>query len=143
MPTTHFTAPPTTYESQHLDRKSLRKVTGPTADFAELARDCVCFANSAGGTLLIGLEDSHEVPPVGQRIDPCLPDRVRKRVCELTVNMQVRPEIREHENGGEYIVLTIPRSVGVAVACRSASHLGTSCMPAGDETMGSHAFFTT
>jgi predicted HTH transcriptional regulator len=45
-------------DSQHLDRKSLRKVTGPTTDFGELARDCVCFANGAGGTVLIGIEDS-------------------------------------------------------------------------------------
>ena len=37
-------------ESQHLDRKSLRKVTGDKANFHELAQDCVCFANSAGGT---------------------------------------------------------------------------------------------
>jgi len=44
-------------ESQHLDRKSLREVTGSTADFGELARNCVCFANGAGGAPLIGIED--------------------------------------------------------------------------------------
>jgi ATP-dependent DNA helicase RecG len=70
LSTKYFTALPTTDESQHFDRKSLRKVTGPTADFSQLARDCVCFANSTGGTLLIGIEDSHEVPPIDQRIDP-------------------------------------------------------------------------
>lgn len=35
---------------------------GSTADFGELARDCVCFANSAGGTLLIGIEDDDDAP---------------------------------------------------------------------------------
>ena len=31
------------------------QVTGSTADFGEIAKDCVCFANGAGGTLLIGI----------------------------------------------------------------------------------------
>ena len=65
-------------ESQHLDRKSLRKVTGSTSDFAELAQDCVCFANGAGGTVLIGIEDDADVPPARQRVDPTLLDRIRK-----------------------------------------------------------------
>jgi hypothetical protein len=78
-------------ESQHLDRKSLRKVTGSTADFGEFARDCVCFANGAGGTLLIGIEDDADAPSATQRIDPGLLDRIRKRVGELTVNVQVAP----------------------------------------------------
>ena len=43
-------------ESHHSDHKSLRKVMGTAADFAEVARDCVCFANGAGGTILIGIE---------------------------------------------------------------------------------------
>jgi len=64
-------------ETHDLDRKSLRKVTGSTADFAELARDCVCFANGAGGQLLIGIEDDATVPPANQRIDPDLPGSFR------------------------------------------------------------------
>jgi len=44
-------------EDQHTDRKSLRTVTGKAADWDALAKDCVCFANSAGGRLLIGIED--------------------------------------------------------------------------------------
>jgi ATP-dependent DNA helicase RecG len=100
--------------SQHLDHKSLRKVTRPTADFGELARDGVCLANSAGGTLLIGIEDNDDAPPPNQRVEPALLDRIRKRVGELTVNVQVVPELKRHENGGENISLTIPRSAGVA-----------------------------
>lgn len=46
-----------TRESHHLDRKSLRLVTGAKADFGEVAQACVCFANAAGGTLLIGIDD--------------------------------------------------------------------------------------
>jgi ATP-dependent DNA helicase RecG len=55
-------------ESQHLDRKSLRTVTGRTADFAELAKDCVCFANGSGGRIVIGVENEATEPPPGQRV---------------------------------------------------------------------------
>lgn len=76
-------------EGHHFDRKSLRKITGKTADFHELAYDCVCFANGAGGELLVGLEDGEAHPPPDQRIDRALLDQVRKRVAELTVNVEV------------------------------------------------------
>src|SRR4051812_26497107 len=98
-------------ESEHVDRKSIRKVVGATANFAELAQACVCFANGAGGTLLIGIEDDADTPPATQRVDSLLLERIRKRVGELTVNVQVVPELKRHENGGEYIALTIPRAM--------------------------------
>ena len=61
-------------EDQHTDRKSLRTVTGKTADWDALAKDCVCFANGAGGRLLIGIEDGEALPPAGQMLrDPLLP----------------------------------------------------------------------
>ena len=69
-----------TLENQHTDRKSLRTVSGKTADWDALAKDCVCFANGAGGRLLIGIEDGEVLPPVGQIVLPELLDRLRKRV---------------------------------------------------------------
>ncbi len=57
-----------TNEDQHTDHKSLRLVTGRTADWDALARDCVCFANGAGGRLLIGIEDGADEPPPGQSL---------------------------------------------------------------------------
>ena len=44
-------------EDQNTDRKSLRTVIGKTVDWDDVARACVCFANGAGGRLLIGIED--------------------------------------------------------------------------------------
>lgn len=41
-------------ENEEFDRKSLRKVQGKQAAWTEVAVDCVAFANSAGGRLLIG-----------------------------------------------------------------------------------------
>jgi ATP-dependent DNA helicase RecG len=127
-----------TGESQHLDRKSIRTVTGATAAFGELAQDCVCFANAAGGMLLIGIEDDAEAPPAGQRVDSALLDRISKRVGELTVNVRVLPELKRHENGGEYIALTIPRAMGVASTSdgRYFLRIGETCRPiVGDDVM--------
>ncbi|MCA9241416.1 MAG: putative DNA binding domain-containing protein, partial [Planctomycetales bacterium] len=68
---------PTGGEDQQFDRKSLRTVTGKTADFGELAKDCVCFANGAGGQIVVGIEDDATEPPPGQRVPTDLLDHVR------------------------------------------------------------------
>ena len=34
-----------------IEKKSLSKITGNKADFDEIARECVCFANARGGHL--------------------------------------------------------------------------------------------
>lgn len=101
-------------EGQLLDRKSLRTVTGKTADWPELAKDCVAFANALGGRLLIGIEDGEELPPAEQRIPTALPDTLCRRLGELTVNVSVRPEVRVAQNGGEFIELAVDRSASVA-----------------------------
>ena len=103
-----------TPESQHFDRKSLRLVTGGRADFTTLANDCVCFANGGGGVIAIGIEDGADAPPPGQRIDAALPERVRKRVGELTVNVTLHAEIRRTEAGDEYLLVTVLAARGVA-----------------------------
>ncbi|MBK8119466.1 MAG: putative DNA binding domain-containing protein [Sulfuritalea sp.] len=103
-----------TLEDQHTDRKSLRTITGKTADWDSLAKDCVCFANGAGGRLLIGIEDGEALPPAGQTVPPELLDRLRKRIGELTVNVQALPSLQRAANGGEFIELAIDRSPGVA-----------------------------
>lgn len=125
-------------ETQHFDRKSLRQVTGSKADFDAIAADCVCFANAYGGCLLIGIEDGEVLPPAEQRIEPALLDRLRKRIGELTVNVQVAPEMVTHENGGQCIELAIARSVGVASTSdgRYFLRVGDTCQPVrGDDVM--------
>jgi len=123
-----------TDEGQQLDRKSLRVVQGTSTDFEELAKDCVCFANGSGGQLLIGIEDDASLPPPGQ----CIESRIRKRVGELTVNVTVIPEIQTAMNGGQLIVLTIQRAIGVASTCdgRFYMRIGDDCKPIlGDEVL--------
>ena len=104
-------------EDQTTDCKSLKTLTSNNPDWDELAKDCVCFANGQGGRLLIGIEDGQELPPDGQRVYPELLDKLRKRIGELTVNVQVLPSIVMAENGAQYIELRIDRSQNVASTC--------------------------
>jgi ATP-dependent DNA helicase RecG len=101
-------------EGQLFDKKSLRAVSGKTADWDELVKDCVAFANATGGRLLIGIEDDQDLPPASQQIPVGLPDTVRRKLAERTVNVVVLPNIMTANNGGQYIDLTVPRSTAVA-----------------------------
>lgn len=127
-----------TLEDQTQDRKSLRTVTGRSADLPEIAKDCVCFANGSGGRLLLGIEDGEVLPPEGQEIPPDLPGQVQKRIAERTVNVQVLPRIIAAENGGEYLELLVQRSASVASTTDGRYYLrvGDSCRPVvGDEVL--------
>ncbi|MBV5305835.1 MAG: putative DNA binding domain-containing protein [Desulfobulbaceae bacterium] len=99
-----------TAESQYLDLKSLRTVTGKTADWPELAKDCVCFANARGGKILIGIEDGQTESPTGQILPAGLAEKIMKRIGELTVNVTLSTQIRVSDNGGEYLEITVARS---------------------------------
>lgn len=125
-------------EDGETDRKSLRLVTGRSADWDAIARDCVCFANARGGRLLIGIEDGEELPPAGQTIPVELPERLRRRVGELTVNVQVMAEVRTAANGGAYVELTIARAGGIASTSdgRYFLRVDTACNPiVGDDVL--------
>lgn len=127
-----------TREDQHTDLKSLRTVTGKSADWAALAQDCVCFANGAGGRLLIGIEDGQTLPPADQVVVPELLDRLRKRIGELTVNVQALPSVQQAVNGGEFIELVIERSAAVASTRdgRYFLRVGDTCQPVlGDDVL--------
>lgn len=102
------------FEGQLWDKKSLRVVTGKTADWAELAKDCVAFANAVGGCIAIGIEDKEECSPAGQVIAPELPDLIRRRINELTVNVSLAALISRSDTGGEYVELHISRALAAA-----------------------------
>ena len=104
-------------EGQLLDQKSLRAVTGKTADWNEIAKDCIAFANATGGRLLLGIEDGQNAPPADQHISADLPDTLRRKLAERTVNVAVLPDVVTAPNGGQYIELRIPR----AMACSGST----------------------
>jgi len=122
-------------EDQHVERKSLRAVIGRNADWDDIARTCVCFANGAGGQLLIGIENDETEPPASQTIPPDLLDRVRKRVQELTVNVQALPSLQRSANGGEFVEVVIQRSQSVASTAdgRFFLRVADSCLPVGGD----------
>lgn len=125
-------------EDQRTEHKSLRLITGSTADWSDIARACVGFANSAGGRLLIGIEDAQSLPPAGQRVAPELLDKLRKRVAELTVNLQALPSLCRAANGGEFIELAVERSASVASTAdgRYFLRVADACVPVlGDDVL--------
>ena len=71
-------------ENKQFDKKSLRYVIGKTADFGELAKDCVAFANTNGGFLAIGIEDDVVLPDVEYA-------ELEKTVRAMARNAEIKP----------------------------------------------------
>ncbi|MFT5890401.1 MAG: ATP-dependent DNA helicase RecG [Dokdonia sp.] len=97
-------------ENSHFDKKSLALIEGKKANWKELAKDCVCFANSYGGKIHIGIEDDEEFPFKDQKIKDEHIENILKRISALTLNVGILANKKVSENGGEYIELTIHRS---------------------------------
>ena len=97
-------------EGLYYDKKSLKKVTGKTADFDDLIKHCVAFANARGGTIDIGVENHETEPQATQKIADELPYEIDKRISQLTVNVATRSTKKTAKNGGEYIELIIERN---------------------------------
>jgi len=111
-------------ENNKFDNKSLKKVTGRTADFEELSKDCVAFANSHGGYLAIGIEDGEEKPAPDQKIPDDLPEKIIKRINELTINVALRPEVIDVDNGGQYVKLhVLPSLVSIASTTKGVYYI--------------------
>ena len=119
-------------EGQLSDSKSLRAITGKNADWSELAKDCVAFANAQGGQLRIGIEDGASEPPAGQSVPAELIEKVRSRIGELTVNVTIVVQLRQSEaTGGEYLEIRVSRSVSPASTTDGRFYLrvGDACKP--------------
>ena len=55
-------------ENSLYDKKSLREITGKSADWNEVAKDCVAFSNAQGGVIDYGIEDDADAPPADQKV---------------------------------------------------------------------------
>ena len=102
-------------ENSLYDRKSIRAITGKTADFPEVAKDCVAFANAQGGKIEFGIEDDETLPPASQMIDEKLAVELVNKIAGLTNNVVVNTEIETKNNGGDVLVLHIYRSSAIAM----------------------------
>lgn len=102
-------------ENSLYDRKSIRAITGKTADFPEVAKDCVAFANAQGGKIEFGVEDDETLPPASQVIDEKLAVELVNKIAGLTNNVGVNAEIETKNNSGDVLVLHIYRSSAIAM----------------------------
>lgn len=101
-------------ENSLYDKKSLREITGKTADWKEVAKDCIGFSNAQGGIIDYGIEDDEDLPPSSQKIPKDLPTKLSNEIKSKTVNVTAYPETIQAENGGEYIHLRIARGIAAA-----------------------------
>ncbi|MHB9015647.1 MAG: ATP-binding protein [Sulfurovum sp.] len=96
------------FENSTIEYKSLKKAIGKSADLKDLAKTCVCLANTQGGYLFIGIEDKDKQPPIDQKINQEEMNGVIKKLRSLTDSVGlVNPELLTHDNGGEYFVIHI------------------------------------
>jgi len=119
-------------ENQFVEKKSISIVTGKTANWKELSKDCVCFANSRGGIIKIGIEDKETLPPKGQIIDKNLPFIIKKRISENTINVGLNTSIIRAENDSEFIELEVLDSASTVASTSDGKYYYRSddtCMP--------------
>ncbi|MDR0794563.1 MAG: hypothetical protein LBE79_00675 [Tannerella sp.] len=103
-------------ESDKYDKKSLKLVTGKTAGWDELAKDCVALANLRGGIIDIGIENQANLPDNNQIIPEELPAKIQKRISELTNNVGVIAEIKTADNGGQFVRVQILNSASTSAS---------------------------
>lgn len=101
-------------ENSLYDKKSLREITGKSADWNEVAKDCVAFSNAQGGVIDYGIEDDADAPPADQKVSEEIAINLEKKISGKTQNVSVHAEIWTHENGGQYIRLHIARGTSSA-----------------------------
>lgn len=90
-----------------MDKKSIAVIRGKTANWKELAKDCVCFANGYGGKIIIGIENDMDEPPSAQKVSERDISSIHKNVTALTYNVGIIPKKEKAVNGGEYIEITV------------------------------------
>ena len=123
-------------ENSIYDKKSIRTVIGKTADFGELAKDCVAFSNAEGGIIDIGIEDKENLPPIEQKIPEGLATEIVNKISGKTNGVVLTSETVIAENGGEYIKLHIMRNAHAPSATTSGKfflRIGDNSIPVGPE----------
>lgn len=101
-------------ENSLYDKKSLREITGKSADWNEVAKDCVAFSNAQGGVIDYGIEDDADAPPADQKVSEDIAINLENKISGKTLNVSAHAEILTHENGGQYIRLHVARGTSSA-----------------------------
>lgn len=126
-------------EDQNKDYKSLKKAIGTKANHRDLADTCVCFANSQGGEIIIGVEDKDDAPPSQQRVRQEDLNDLIKSLRSLTDGVAiVNNGIINHQNGGEYFILQIlpsTRTIATTSSGKVFIRISDNCYPVGSEEL--------
>ncbi|MCF7919764.1 MAG: putative DNA binding domain-containing protein [Candidatus Cloacimonetes bacterium] len=116
-------------ETMIFEKKSERIFSNPQ----KLAKECVAFANSQGGEIIIGIGDNEIEPDPSQRISASLLEDFVKRLMSLTFNVSfVDYRISHHENGGQYArILILPSLNTIATTSQGQIYIriGDSTQP--------------
>ncbi|MFK7900470.1 MAG: helix-turn-helix domain-containing protein [Cyclobacteriaceae bacterium] len=97
-------------ENSGFDKKSIKIIQTKNVNWDELAKDCVAFANSAGGVIHIGIEDAEELPHPSQKIKLEWLEKINKTIPQRTIGVAVSASKVTADNGGQYIQLTVFRN---------------------------------
>ncbi|SFP78988.1 ATP-binding protein [Hydrogenimonas thermophila] len=126
-------------ETNKIEYKSLKKVFGNNSNLKDLAKTCVCMANAQGGYLIIGIEDKDKLPPSTQTIDQEELNKIIKTLRSFTDSVGlVNPEIKKHDNGGEYAIIQIYPSLKTIATTsdgRVYIRIGDECVPVKGEEL--------
>ena len=124
-------------EHTHIEYKSLKKAVGTKANFKELAETCVCFANSQGGSLFIGVEDEDKLPSANQKITQEVVNHTLSRIRSLTDSVGLGDAtIETHENGGQYFyfkVFPTTRTIATTSSGKILMRIQDKCYPISGE----------
>ena len=111
-----------TIENQTLDQKSLRYVLEKHKDTNALSHDCVGFANAIGGTILLGIENDADDPPPGQKVPDDMPEKLRKRLSQITINVGTNISRELALNGGEFLKIHVFQSIQTIASTTSGRY---------------------
>jgi len=119
-------------ENSEFDKKSIKLIQGKTANWNELAKDCVCFANGKGGVIHIGIENAEDLPRASQKISDALVEKVNKIIPQRTVGVAISAIKETAKNGGEFIKLQVYRSQQVIASTSDGKYyirISDDCKP--------------
>ena len=120
-------------EGKLLDKKSLRFLKEKNIDWSELAKDCISFANSHGGNILIGIENDDDLPPENQKIDDkSILETIHKKISERSINVSVAITLEIASNKAEYIRIHISRNINSLASTTDGKYyvrIADSCKP--------------
>lgn len=114
-------------ETETLDFKEDRSSIGDTERL--VADAVICFANSAGGTIVLGVRDKARGPEalIGTRLEP---GKVKQRVYELS-SPHITVEARFHASHPTVMVISVPQSSDIHsdTQGRASRRINRDCLP--------------